>query len=283
MRTLWTIYTKILIGVILAVLIGAGGVNYYTKTQSDAKYYAKTQADTTFVKVADLVTPTEFDTLNITAKATVPTMAVGTNTNDAVNMATLQDELGISTRAIRDLKALGWVGKVLPAGVLPGYVTANETMVSGRLRLSTFVVEQTTTITELKFLVVTAGDYTASNENGFALYSLSGNTWTLIASSKTLNANIWKSSGLNTVSFASPQILQPGVQYKLAYMYSSSAQVTAPILSVWGSVAYGTSYQSIFANSDCFQFRTEGQTAFPASFTTSGLSTVGNAATMWFN
>ena len=76
------------LAVVFVLIFGAGNiVRYFTKEESDVRYYQKTVADTTFVKVADLVTPTEFDTLNITNKLTAPTKAAGTNSTDVATTA----------------------------------------------------------------------------------------------------------------------------------------------------------------------------------------------------
>lgn len=48
------------------------------------------------VSTADLVTPTSFDTLNITAKATAPTMPAGTNTTDVATTAFVQTATAVN-------------------------------------------------------------------------------------------------------------------------------------------------------------------------------------------
>lgn len=65
----------------------------YTKSQTDALFYKKTVADTTFSKVDDIFTPTTFDTVQVTNKATAPTMPTTTNTTDVATTAFVQGEL----------------------------------------------------------------------------------------------------------------------------------------------------------------------------------------------
>lgn len=234
MRTLWNIYTKILIGVVLFVLFAAGGVNYYTKTQSDAKYYAKTQADTTFVKVADLVTPTEFDTLNITAKATVPTMAQGTSSFDAASAEFVQSN---NNRLLNDLQYMGSNIKLLPFGayILPSGVSVTVAMTDGRFYGALFVARDTIPMTGFGYSLYTAGDYTADNYNGISLYKYENDMITKVTGGETADdGNIWKVTGNNQKALPAPITLLPGIYYARA-LWNASATTTAPVMSSFGT------------------------------------------------
>ena len=71
-------------------------------------------------------------------------------------------------------------------------------------------LDKAQTITGVKWYQTVAGNYTGDNYNGVGLYSYSGGTITLVASS-TNDANIWKATA-NTVgskAFTTPYSAQP--------------------------------------------------------------------------
>ena len=78
------------------------------------------------------------------------------------------------------------------------------------------------------FYQYTQGNYTANNYNGVGLYSVSGGTLTLVASS-TNDGNIWKAANntFNSKAFTIPYSASAGLYY-VAAMYSTSSQATAP-------------------------------------------------------
>lgn len=51
------------------------------------------KGDARYTKITDLFTPTSFDTVLVTGKATAPTMPVGTNTTDVATMEALQAQI----------------------------------------------------------------------------------------------------------------------------------------------------------------------------------------------
>lgn len=103
MKTFWNIYTKVIVGFVIAALFAAGGVNYYSKKESDTRFYQKTVADTTFVKVTDgfeLRDSVWFKGDTITSV----TMPTGTSTTDVATTAFLMQNAwvnvngGVTTR-----------------------------------------------------------------------------------------------------------------------------------------------------------------------------------------
>jgi hypothetical protein len=216
MKTLWNIYTKVLIGVLLAVLIGAGGVNYYTKTQSDAKYYAKTQADTTFVKVAD-----------------------GWQLRDSIyfkeEIDSLNNQLsrGRFERSIQSLTGLNIITPVAAWSTLTGTIALSD----GFCYYHLYEVTDTIQVSAFQYMVGTSGVYTPDNYNGIALFSYNKNTKTYTKIIETANDGaMWSqtASGLYTKTFT-PQTLSPGF-YAVAMIYNSSAQTTAPSLYQYGTI-----------------------------------------------
>ena len=89
-----------------------------------------------------------------------------------------------------------------------------------------------TTLTGVKWKQVTAGNYTANNYNGVGLYSISGGTCTLVASS-TDDGNIWKTTSgtIGSKAFSSTYAASPGV-YMVVALHSSSANTTSPVIGM---------------------------------------------------
>jgi hypothetical protein len=230
-------------------------------------------ASTAYVK-AEIVatTPTTVD-ISI---ATVSSATKGDNSTLLANTNFVRE----NDNLLNDLIVMGFAGTLLPAGTNISYTNGPETMSSGIMRISTFIVKTTTAYTGVKFYLGTAGVYTANNVNGFCLYSYAGGTSTKIANSETILGSMWTTANLNTVPFANIQILSPG-EYKLVYIYSSSVQTTAPTIVNFCSTSYGAAFASAFSNANQLQTRLDSQTTFPANFNNAGLSGMGAINSMW--
>lgn len=228
----------------------------------------KDYVDTTFVKVADLVTPTEFDTLNITAKATAPTMPVETSSTDVATTGFVKNQ---NTLQIRALKRMGSVVKYMPIhDRQPNALSF--TLIDGSIYEVTFDIEKQDTITGIRLFTKTKGDFTADNFNGAAMFSLSGGTATQIAISAN-DANFFKTNA-NTASvipFTAPVIVSPGI-YKVCFMANWSAVVTSPAFGA--DNPWGANGQNLFGltNSNKIASVLAGQTAMPASYEASAWS-----------
>jgi len=116
--------------------------------------------------------------------------------------------------------------------------TTAITMVDNRIFLLPIVVKRDTVITGVKFTNQTQGVYTADNNNKVGLYSYSGGTLTLVASS-TNDGNLWKGAAntLQSKAFTTPYLATAGV-YFVAMLYNQSAVTTAPAL--FGTNSFGT-------------------------------------------
>ncbi len=110
----------------------------------------------------------------------------------------------------------------------------------------------------------TAGVYTASNYNGIGLFSVSGTTLTLVASSTT-DGNIWKaaSAGFASKGFSSTYPASAGT-YVIVYLYSSSAQSTAPAIGLSSAPVGANVMLGGFTNSAKLYGTTTGNTALPS-------------------
>ena len=138
-------------------------------------------------------------------------------------------------------------------------------------------IHTTMTITGVKWIQQTQGNYTANNYNGVGLYSASGGTLTLVVSSSN-DGNIWKggSNSLQSKAFGSTYTANAGVYY-IGALYSRSATVTDPAIGFAGSAAVAlASWANLdFTNSNKVNGTAgSGLTALATSVAASGISNV---------
>ena len=147
-------------------------------------------------------------------------------------------------------------------------------LTSQRVTFTGVWLPKAATITGVKWIQSANGSYTASNYNGVGLYTYSGGTLTLVASSSN-DGTIWSSGGstVRSKAFSSTYSASSGL-YFIAAMYSSSAQTTAPTIAYSGtSVAFPASFD--FTNSAKLSSFINTQTALPSSQASSGLTANG--------
>jgi hypothetical protein len=130
-------------------------------------------------------------------------------------------------------QGLGSTVKAVPIGLnlLLNFATATQ-LVIGRFILTPIYLSATSTITGVKWYQALIGSYTANNYNGVGLYSVSGGTITLIASS-TNDGTIWQTFATGTwgnKAFSSPITNLVAGTYYIGALYNYSAQTTAPQL-----------------------------------------------------
>lgn len=105
--------------------------------------------------------------------------------------------------------------------------TSNLTLSNQNFRYVPIYVAEDVTLTGVRWYQGTQGDYTADNENRIGLYTKSGNTMTLVASTAN-DGNLWKAaSGEATKNFSSTYAASRGV-YWIGFVFSRSAVVVAP-------------------------------------------------------
>lgn len=102
-----------------------------------------------------------------------------------------------------------------------------------------FYIPEPVTITGVRFVLQTAGNYTGDNYNGFKLYSVGTASYTRIDSTAN-NADVWKATAVTATDVpfvGGERLLQPGL-YAVAFVYNQSAQTTAP--AMYSTSAYSS-------------------------------------------
>lgn len=163
---------------------------------------------------------------------TSTTATVGTNTTQTATTAFVFANTDLIIRAYQ---SMGSTIKAMPLGETLVDITSYTTLSDGRAHYIAVYLPYPQTITGVKALMNQTGDYTADQYNGVGLYSVSGGTLTLRASS-TDDGNIWKAT-VNTVitkAFTTPYSAPAGLYY-IAIVYNQSAQTTAPRLGATGN------------------------------------------------
>lgn len=152
----------------------------------------------------------------------------------AVSLTTWQANVG--NYFFRELQAWGLSAIGLPVGAAQP-MTTNKALTDGVAMWQSFYLPVGDTITGIRFLQRTQGGYTAADSNCVALYTVSGTTYTRVATSAN-NGNLWKGSSysLQTVAFTSSYVAAAG-NYMICMTYNQSAETTAPNIYCWnGSV-----------------------------------------------
>ena len=187
---------------------------------------------------------------------TLPTFNQNT-TGSAASLTTGRKINGVSFNGTADitvdkrLLAYQALGSTIVAENVDGQlaqVINSLAMTSQRAYFQAVYIDKDQTITGFKWKQATAGSYTANNYNGGALYSYSGGTLTLVASS-TNDGNIWTATSgtIGSKAFSSPYSATAGL-YFVAIIWSASATTTAPSL---GTLTAASSINTVtdFTNS----------------------------------
>jgi hypothetical protein len=153
-------------------------------------------------------------------------------------------------------------------------------LTSGTSRVIAYYLPQSVTLTGVKFNISTSGVYTANNYNGIGLYSYSGGTCTLVASTTNDN-NCWvgSSNTWQTRTFSSTYSASAGIYY-LVLCYNSSAQTTAPQINSAassGNAAIGT----VDLTNSAKIVASYAITTLPSSFTISSTTAIVNNLGIW--
>jgi len=137
------------------------------------------------------------------------------------------------------LKAQEALGSTIVAQTIGGQIAnliANTQLADGTIKFNAVWIPSAQTITGVKWYQNVIGNYTADNYNGIGLYSYSGGTMTLVAST-TNDGNVWQTATGGTFgskAFSSPYAASAGL-YFVALLYNSSAQTSAPNLGNVGT------------------------------------------------
>ncbi len=152
-------------------------------------------------------------------------------------------------------------------------------LVDNTVRFVAVWLPKDATITGIRVYVRTAGNYTGDQNNRVGLYSYSGGTLTLVASS-TNSSTLWTSSAnaFQTIAFSSTYAASAGL-YFVGLLYNQSAQTTAPALAggtALNNVAMAT---MLGTNNVKFLGTIAAQNNLPSSQASSGIT--GSTASYW--
>ena len=173
---------------------------------------------------------------------------------------------------VNAMQALGSTIKSTTVGVDVSKIAAAAAINNNTVYYMVTWIPNDTTLTGVSWYQTVQGVYTASGYNGVGLYSYSGGTWTLVASS-TDDGNIWKATANTypTKDFSSTYRATRGV-YAIAFTYNRSAVTTAPTIGR-GGVLTNAAVSSIGTNSAKLYSSSSGS-SLPSTIAASSQSTV---------
>lgn len=183
-------------------------------------------------------------------------------------------------------KIIAALGSTIKATTFPfdhgawSFITNTVALVNQQLLLLPIYLQQTLTLTGVKIHCPNTGNYTGNNYNGVGLYTYSGGTLTLVAST-TNDANFWKPTAniVTAKPFSSPYSASAGMYY-LGALYCQSAQTTAPtLLNV--SMGSTTTASLDFTNSTKIFGTVSALTSLPATQLMTGVTARGNGNMMF--
>ena len=241
----------------------SGVVGEYTVSGSGNVAMTTSPAFTT----PDLGTPSALVGTNITGTAAsltagnATTLATSRNLNNAAFNGSANVLVPDQNPSIMAL-----LGSTILAEPVTGDVfktASSSNLTDGQVRWVAVYIPAAITITGIKWIQQTQGNYTADNYNGVGLYSYSGGNITLVASS-TDDGNIWKATSFtwSSKAFSSTYSASPGL-YFAALIYNSSAQTTAPALRA-NQLSSDLLNTVDFTNSAKLGSSLTGQTTLPA-------------------
>lgn len=143
-------------------------------------------------------------------------------------------------------KALKYLGSPILAETVGQnllYSNTSSSLVDGQTIYIGVYLPTPKTLTGIKVYPRTVGAYTANNNNRIGLYSYSGGTLTLVASSAN-SGTLWTSASttVQNIPFSATYNAVEGL-YFVALLYNHSAQTTAPALA-GGVITYNLSQTS---------------------------------------
>lgn len=176
--------------------------------------------------------------------------------------------------ALSAYRFLGGNIKAMPLWGGLSNITGGLTMVDNSTRFLAIYLPTATTITGVGWVQGVAGDYTADNYNGIGLYTYSGGTLTLVAST-TNDGNIWKATAntYSTKAFSTIYQADAGLYY-IGILWNASATVTAP--TIGGGAGLGSitaAATASFTNSAKLIAILAGTNTLPTPQAMSGLTT----------
>jgi len=152
------------------------------------------------------------------------------------------DILNQESLLLRQMRFMGFNPKSIPL-FSTTYLNGYSPITDGSYYMNLHYFAKETTISAFQVALTTQGVYTADEYNGIEIYSVAGVTLSKITGGATANdGDLWKASANTTITKSLPApITVPAGMYAICFMYSASAQTTAPQLLIFGAVTvYGT-------------------------------------------
>lgn len=195
------------------------------------------------------------------------------NLSDLNNIATARLNLGLVTPYIAVKQALG---STIKAEVRPlEIMNQTQTLTAGQLYLQAIWLPVAGNVTGIKWWQAVQGVYTGSNYSKVGLFTYSGGTLTLVASSADDTA-LWKvgTQAFGTKAFSTPYLASGGL-YFIGILYNRSAETTAPQIVATNSmyVAGGGAFE--YTNSAKEFGYVSGLTDLPATQAMTGVNSIG--------
>lgn len=210
-------------------------------------------------------------TIALPSGTTVTTQSPGNYSTSPASTAYTDD--AASEDFIQTLQSIGSNIKAITVGApFSSFVTGLQ-LSDGILYSVPVYFKKPETLTGVRLVMHTQGAFTGDNENRIGLYSESGGTLTLIASS-TNNLTLWTAAAnsLVTVPFSSTVNVNKG-KYYVGIMYNNSAETTAPkvIASTDYNSAVWTAITTTATNSNRL-YGSKAAATLPATITASTLA-----------
>lgn len=173
---------------------------------------------------------------------------------------------------------LGYTGKGETVGTNAFRIGGSLTMTDQQVRFSPLKIPNNVTITGVRYGSVTAGNYTANNQNRIGIYSFDSLTGLLtLVASTTNDGTLWATTS-NTVglrNLTTPWVAAAGI-YWSAVLYCRSAAVSAPGIACGNASLFAPVMETGFTGSNKVCMLLNGQIALPASVNMSALTRSGN-------
>lgn len=175
--------------------------------------------------------------------------------------------------SLKALKDLG--SNIVGYPIYLGDPYSSMALGDSRVYLIYSYLAEPTTLTGLSFQIATAGDFAPNNENRLGLYSVSGETYTLVAATDTCSL-AFMNSGVNEVPFAdaiggSPATYEAAAGYYMtAIIYNNSTENTPPSIR---STSINLVLLQLGGDRHIVSYET-GNATLPAQITAADLSSI---------
>lgn len=205
-----------------------------------------------------------------------PVLVSGTNIK-TVNNNSLLGSGNISVYGLADdpdflaYQALGSSLKSQTVGQPLQTANTSSNLTDGQIRWVATYLPTAQTITGIRVYTRVLGSYTGDNNNRVGLYSYSGGTLTLVASSSNLST-LWTNAAnsFHTIAFSGTYSASAGI-YFVAILYNNSAQTTAPAVAV-GTALNNAAMANLGFTNSAKLYGTSNATDLPASIAMSSIT-----------